>query len=79
MLTLTEAGALLGRSRRTLYLQYRKGRLQAEKHGSVLLVDESEVRRYAREVLGKTGFASPLHPLHGTRGGGWRRRGGQRD
>jgi len=75
VLTLTEAGVLIGRSRTTLYMQYRKGRLHAEKHGSVLLVRESEMRRYAREVMGKTGFASPLHPLHGTQAGGGKRKG----
>jgi len=73
VMTLAEAGALIGRSPATLYLQFRKGRLQAEMHGRQLLVRESEVRRYEREVMGKTGFASSTHPFHGTKvpGSGW--------
>lgn len=74
MLTLREAAAQLGINRMTLYVQYRKGRLQAENHGTIVLVHEDEVSRYAREVQGKTGFASPTHPLHGTQAGGGKRK-----
>jgi excisionase family DNA binding protein len=77
ILTLIEAAALIGRSPQTLYLQARRGRLRAEKHGGVWLVRESEVRRYEREVLGRHGFAASTHPLHGNRSEG--RRGDPRD
>ncbi len=73
VMTLAEAGALIGRSPATLYMQFRRGRLHAEMHGRQLLVRESEVHRYEREVMGKTGFASPTHPFYGMKvpGSGW--------
>jgi len=74
VLTLTEAGTLIGRSPRTLYLQIRNGKLAAEKHGRDWLVRESEARRYEREMKGKHGFAAESHPSHGTQAGGGRRR-----
>ncbi len=74
VLTLAEAGALIGRSPQTLYLQVRRGKLHAEKRGREYLVLESEVRRYEQEVMGKPGFASPSHPLRGTQAGGGRRK-----
>lgn len=79
VLTLVEAGALIGRSPRTLYLQIRNGRLMGEKHGRDWLVRESEVRRYERETMGRHGFASTDHPFHGQRvpGSGRKRAEGQ--
>jgi len=74
VLTLSEAGALIELSPRTLYLQVRRGKLAAEKHGGVLLVRESEVRRYERETKGRYGFAAQTHPLHDAPRGGGRRR-----
>jgi len=72
VLTLAEAGALIELSPRTLYLQVRRGKLAAEKHGGLLLVRESEVRRYKRETKGRYGFAAETHPLHDVK-----RRGGR--
>ena len=69
VLTLTEAADLIGRSVQTLYGQIRRGKLQAEKHGGVYLILESEIRRYEREVMGRQGSASPSHPLRGTQAG----------
>ncbi len=76
VLSLVEAGTLIGRSPRTLYLQIRRGKLAAEKHGGAFLVRESELRRYERETMGRHGFAAPTHPLKGTQGGGGRRKKG---
>jgi excisionase family DNA binding protein len=77
--SLSEAAALLGLDRRTLYLQVKRGQLRATMSGREYRVLSSEVERYREEVQGKHGFAAPSHPLYGTRGGGGRRRKEQRD
>jgi excisionase family DNA binding protein len=74
VLTLKEAGELIGVSPQTLYLQVRRGKLEATKKGREFLVLKSEVERYARETKGRSGFAAPSHPLYGKRGGGGRRK-----
>ena len=43
--------------------------LGLERTWNRLLVRESLVRRYEREVLGPYGAASDAHPLHSDRGG----------
>jgi excisionase family DNA binding protein len=78
VLTLKHAAERLGRSATTLRLQVHAGKLHATLAGRQYLVTATEVERYRSEVLGKHGFASPRHPLHGTQGGGGRRRGGHR-
>lgn len=72
--TLSEAAALLGLDRRTLYLQVKRGKLRAAMSGREYRVLGSEVERYREEVQGKHGFAASSHPLHGKRGGGGRQR-----
>jgi len=72
--TLSEAAALLGLDRRTLYLQVKRGKLRAAMSGREYRVLGSEVERYRDEVQGKHGFAAASHPLHGKRGGGGRQR-----
>jgi excisionase family DNA binding protein len=78
VLTLKQAAERLGRSATTLRLQVHAGKLHATLVGKMYLVTSMEVERYRREVLGKYGFASPLHPKHGTQAGGGRRKGEHR-
>jgi hypothetical protein len=66
--TLPQLAARLGlKSIASLRHQIARGRLQARKVGRDWLVTEAEAERYAREHLGKRGFASTDHPYHGTR------------
>ncbi len=55
MLTLSQAAERLGLSRKTLWLQVDRGVLHATRIGSVWLVTESEMERYARDHRGKPG------------------------
>lgn len=67
-ITLPQLAARLGlKSIASLRHQITRGRLQAHKVGRDWLVTEAEAERYAREHLGKRGFASTEHPYHGTR------------
>lgn len=54
-LTLAEAGDRLGLSAATLRSQIRYKRLKARKVGTVYLVTEREVARYAAESKGRKG------------------------
>ena len=76
-MTLAELAATLGlKGPDSLRMQIKRGVLQAEKVGSgaraLWLIKAEEAERYTREHAGKSGFASPDHPLHGKRGGGGR-------
>ena len=55
MLTLAQAGALLGVSPATLRSQVRNGRLSARLVGKTYVVTPREVERYRAESLGKAG------------------------
>lgn len=55
MLTIAQAAESLGLSPATLRAQVRKGRLQVTKLGPINVVKPSEVERYRRESLGRTG------------------------
>lgn len=48
--TLSEAGALIGRSSSTLRHQVQRGRLRARLVGKTYVVSERELTRYARDV-----------------------------
>jgi len=74
MLTVTQAAARLGLQRATLLRQITRGTLHAKRLGSIWVIAAAEVERYRHTHQGKTGFASPDHPLHGKRGGGGRRK-----
>jgi len=74
MLTVTQAAERLGLHRTTLLRQITRGILHAKRLGSVWVVSAAEVERYRHTHKGKTGVASPDHPLHGKRGGGGRRK-----
>jgi len=54
VLTLTEAGRLLGVAPATLRAQIHREKLRAVKIGRDWVVDESEVARYRRESQGKS-------------------------
>lgn len=69
MLTVTQTAAVLGLNRNTVLRQITRGALYAKRLGSIWVVSPAEVERYRHTHLGKDGFASPDHPLHGTRGG----------
>jgi excisionase family DNA binding protein len=73
ILTVTQAAARLGLHRDTLLRQIQRGSLHATRLGSIYVITAAEVERYRHTHLGKTGVASPHHPLHGRRGGGGRR------
>lgn len=53
MLSLVEAGGLLGLSASTLRHQAQTGRLRATLVGKTWIVTEAEVARYRREHLGR--------------------------
>lgn len=55
MLTLAQAGALLGVSPATLRSQVRNGRLRATLVGKTYVVTPREVERYRAESLGRPG------------------------
>jgi len=55
MLTLAQAGALLGVSPATLRSQVRNGRLRATLVGKTWVVTPREVERYRAESLGRPG------------------------
>jgi excisionase family DNA binding protein len=55
VLTISQAAARLGLSRKTLWLQINRGALRATQVGSVWLVTAVELDRYARENKGKPG------------------------
>ena len=55
LLTLAQAGELLGLSATTLRVQVKRGRLEATLYGKTWLVTEDEVERYRREHLGRRG------------------------
>ena len=55
MLTLAQAGALLGVSPATLRNQVRNGRLRATLIGKTYVVTPREVERYRAESLGRPG------------------------
>lgn len=56
LITLADAGTVLGISPDTLRVQAKKGRLVATKVAPRLwMVERSEVERYGREVAGKPG------------------------
>ncbi len=74
MLTVTQAAEKLGLHRDTLLRQIQRGSLHAKRLGSIWVIAAAEVERYRHTHQGKTGVASPDHPLHGKRGGGGRRR-----
>jgi excisionase family DNA binding protein len=62
MLTLAQAGALLGVSPATLRSQVRNGRLRATLVGKTWVVTPDEVERYRVESLGRPGrHAAPPH------------------
>jgi excisionase family DNA binding protein len=52
ILTLAEAAESLGLASSTLRHQIRNGRLVAHKLGNLYIIEEAEVERYRREVLG---------------------------
>jgi len=58
LVTLREAAARLGITPDTLRAQIRRERLQATKLGRDWLVEESEVARYGRTSLGRSGRPS---------------------
>jgi len=76
VLTVTQAAERLGLHRDTLLRQIKRGSLHAKRLGSVWTISAVEVERYRHTHQGKQGVASPDHPLHGRRGGGGRRKGG---
>ncbi len=55
ILTLAEAGELLGRSATTLRAQVKNGRLQARLIGKTWVTTRTEVERYRRDSLGQPG------------------------
>src|SRR5262245_11211772 len=55
IITLAEAGALLGRSPTTLRSQVKAGRLRARLIGKTWVTTRVEVERYRRESLGQPG------------------------
>lgn len=55
LLTLSQAATSLGLSAGTLRIQVSRGRLQATKVSRDWMVEEEEVERYRREILGKSG------------------------
>jgi hypothetical protein len=59
VITLSEAGKLLGRSADTLRTQVHRGRLQARLIGKTWVTTRAEVERYRRESLGKVGRPGP--------------------
>jgi hypothetical protein len=77
-MTLAELAAHLGlKSVTGLRAQIHRGVLSATRVGTgrhaIWLVAEAEAERYREEHLGKRGFASPTHPLHGKQGPGHRK------
>lgn len=77
MLTLKQAAERLGLSPETLRIQVRAGRMHATLAGKTYLVTASEVARYDKQRKEPRGFARSDHPLHGTQGGGGRRKKGK--
>ncbi len=73
MFTVTQTAHALGIARNTVLRQIAKGALHAKRLGSVYVISGVEVERYRHTYLGKSGFASPDHPLHGRRGDDTRR------
>lgn len=55
MLTLTEAGAILGLSPNTLRVQIKNGRLKGRMVGKTWTVTRRELDRYAAESKGRPG------------------------
>lgn len=55
IITLAEAGEILGRSATTLRHQVAAGRLQARLIGKTWITTRAEVERYRRESLGQPG------------------------
>jgi hypothetical protein len=70
VLTLAEAAERLGVQRASLAKQARRGVLKARLAGNVYLITGRALKDYERDHLGKSGFASPDHPLHGKPRGG---------
>lgn len=68
MYTVTQPAGLLGIARNTVLRQITRGALHAQRLGSIYVIAAAEVERYRHTHRGKVGFASPDHPLHGTRG-----------
>ena len=67
VLTVTQAAERLGVHRTTLLHQIRNGALNAKKLGHQWIITAAEIERYRHAHLGRQGFASPDHPLHGRR------------
>jgi hypothetical protein len=66
IITLAEAGELLGRSATTLRHQVKAGSLRARLIGKTWVTTRDEVERYRRESLGQPGRpprASATHPV----------------
>lgn len=55
IISLAEAGELLGISPETLRTQVRRGRLEARNIGKTWITTRQEVERYRRENLGQVG------------------------
>ncbi|MCA1666298.1 MAG: helix-turn-helix domain-containing protein [Thermomicrobia bacterium] len=65
--SVTEAAMTLGLDRSTILRQIKRGALHARKVGKQWTVSAAEIERYRYVHLGKQGFASPDHPMHGQR------------
>ncbi len=74
LLTLHQASDLTGISHGTLRLQARKGVLAARLLGRQWVVTKEALADYMEHHAGKHGFASTLHPYHGQRIGGRKKR-----
>jgi excisionase family DNA binding protein len=74
-MTLEEMARSLGlKNAESLRRQVLRGVIRAERVGQrTYVITDEEVERYRREHLGKQGFASTSHPLHGKQGPGHRR------
>ena len=70
LLTLAQAAERSGKSTSTLRTQIKRGVLPGRKIGRDYVITAGALKRYIEERAGKSGFASPDHPLYGKRGGG---------